>query len=153
MLVSQLVESVRDVGWDSRAVKAACLPMTMVSLRRDKTVPPDSFLRRLSREVAPHFSKQVVSNKKFSLKLSYISNPARKVRAWKMSTVVEGRGPSDITITACASCKKKEAEINTETNCPISRGLLSRLEWNMQKQQLNVLAYTLFSMISGHLWH
>lgn len=102
------MESVRDVGWDSRAVKVVCLPVTTASLRRDKTVPRDSFLRRLSREVAPHFSKQVASNKKSSLQPSYISNPARKVRAWKMSTVVEGRGPSDITITACASFEKKK---------------------------------------------
>lgn len=114
-----------------------------------KTLP-----RRQSREVAAHFSKQVVSNKKSSLKLSCISNPARKVRASEMSTAVGGEGSiRHHNYSLRVLRKKEEAEINTETNCTISRVLLSRLEWNMQKQQLNVLAYTLFSMISGHLWH
>lgn len=147
------METVRDAGWDCRCHTLAPRDHGLSKTRQN--ISARLLPRRLSREVAAHFSKQVVSNKKSSLKPSHISNHTfthSKVRASEMSTVAGGEGSVRHHNYCLHVSRKKEAEINTETNCTISRGLLSRLEWNMQKQQLNVLAYTLFSMISGHLW-
>lgn len=92
---------------------AALRLLTMASPRRN--------VFRESGEVAAHFSKQVVSNKKSSLKPSCISNPARKVRASEMSTVAGGEGRGGVRQTSqlqparLAGGKKKLKSIQKQT--------------------------------------